>query len=364
MWFSSKSQSRPFSRSSERRRADGSRRHRLAIRPAVAALEDRRLPSTLTVMNASDSGAGSLRAEIAAAKKNDNIVFDPSLDGQTITLTSGELSINTSLTVSGPGAAQLTISGGHATRIFAVAADNQVALSGMTISNGTAPADDRGGGIYNLGKLTVSNCTLTGNLNSQGGGGAIFNEGTLTVTDSTFSANSAFDDGAIYADWKTTLTLTDSTFSANSAFQGGGAIGSNGQSTVSDRTLSGNSAIDGGAIVAGGGSMTIDNSTLSGNTADPSRGVGGAIYSCIGTLTLRNSTLSDNSAFQGGAIYMQYSQTTATVTGCTLSDSNPSDGPLIYVAAGSLTVRNSDFHSASGRYIYGAYKDLGGNTFN
>jgi hypothetical protein len=58
MWFSTKSQSRQFSRSSERRRADGSRRHRLAFRPALAALEDRRLLSTLTVRNNNDSESG------------------------------------------------------------------------------------------------------------------------------------------------------------------------------------------------------------------------------------------------------------------------------------------------------------------
>src|ERR1700687_2226424 len=67
----------------------GARLKRAApFRPCLECLEDRWVPSTLTVLNNLDSGAGSLRAEIAAAHNNDKIVFAPSLDGQTITLAS------------------------------------------------------------------------------------------------------------------------------------------------------------------------------------------------------------------------------------------------------------------------------------
>jgi predicted outer membrane repeat protein len=166
------------------------------MRPRLELLEDRRLPSTLTVTNNLDSGSGSLRAEIAAAKNNDTIVFDPSLDGQTITLTTGELYVNTSLSINGPGAAQLTVSGAHSSRIFEVAAKNQVVLSGLTISSGNGSVGN-GGAIYNSGELNVSNCTLTGNQPVQSGG-AIFNLGTVTVTGSNLSGNSAASGGAIY----------------------------------------------------------------------------------------------------------------------------------------------------------------------
>jgi hypothetical protein len=49
--------------------------------------------SKLTVVNNSDSAAGSLRAEISAANNGDTIRFAPALAGQTITLTSGELAV-------------------------------------------------------------------------------------------------------------------------------------------------------------------------------------------------------------------------------------------------------------------------------
>jgi len=72
-----------------RRKAPTARR---TVRPWLECLEDRWVPSTLTVLNNLDSGAGSLRAEIAAAQKNDTIVFAPSLNGKTITLTAANCS--------------------------------------------------------------------------------------------------------------------------------------------------------------------------------------------------------------------------------------------------------------------------------
>src|SRR5262245_51241560 len=141
----------------------------------LEGLEQRWVPSTLTVTNNQDSGSGSLRAEIKAVNSGDTIVFDPSLDGQTITLTSGELLIKKNLTISGPGAAQLTISVSvrHPSRVFQVASGMQVTLSGLTISNGRAV---NGGGILNNGTLTVSNSTLSGNY-ANVPYGKTFNEG-------------------------------------------------------------------------------------------------------------------------------------------------------------------------------------------
>jgi hypothetical protein len=69
------------------------------FRPRLEALECRNLPSTLTVYNNADGGAGSLRDTIAAAGSGDRIVFDSTLNGQTITLTSGELAVNKSLDI-------------------------------------------------------------------------------------------------------------------------------------------------------------------------------------------------------------------------------------------------------------------------
>src|SRR5579864_5407376 len=92
MWFSSLLQGR-------NRRLVA--RKQSTYRPRLEALEDRWVPSTLMVSNNLDSGTGSLRAEIAAARSGDTIVFAPSVNGQTITLTSGELLISKNLTITG-----------------------------------------------------------------------------------------------------------------------------------------------------------------------------------------------------------------------------------------------------------------------
>src|SRR5262249_1090484 len=118
MWFASRSHNRPSSLSGAPRRAHGSRRRQLAFRPTVAALEDRKLLSTLTVLSNNDSGPGSLRAEISAAQSGDTIRFAGKLAGQTITLTGGELVIDKDLDVEGLGAGRVTVSGNHASRVF------------------------------------------------------------------------------------------------------------------------------------------------------------------------------------------------------------------------------------------------------
>src|SRR5215471_17266 len=98
--------------------------------PRLDRMEDRTLLSTVTVLNNHDSGPGSLRAAAAAASSGDTINFANNLTGQTIKLTGGELAITKSLEIDGPGAGQLTVSGGGSSRVFAIASGADVTLSG------------------------------------------------------------------------------------------------------------------------------------------------------------------------------------------------------------------------------------------
>jgi predicted outer membrane repeat protein len=201
-------------------------------------LENRQLLSALTVTTAADSGAGSLRAEIAAAHSGDTINFASSLKGQTIVLFSSELLIDKSLKIEGPGANNLAIAGGGS-RVFEVDAGVQATLSGLTIKDGIGaaggmgdvgdPNDGKGGGILNFGTLTVSNCIVTDNQSEAGIpqlslGGGIYNAGTLSLSGSTVTRN--FCDGGGGGIYNTgTLSLSGSSVTKNTATYGeGGGI--------------------------------------------------------------------------------------------------------------------------------------------
>ncbi len=162
--------------------------------------------AVLTVTNTQDSGAGSLRDTIAAASAGDTVQFDAALNGQTITLTTGQLLINKALTINGPGANQLTVqrstaNGTPAFRIFDISGDN-VTLAGLTIANGSTP--ERGGGIscsFGFG-MTIANCVISGN-SARYGGGIYRSTGGLgspsvNVTNSVVSGNHAEEGGGIY----------------------------------------------------------------------------------------------------------------------------------------------------------------------
>src|SRR5262249_3791008 len=153
---------------------------------------------TITVSNLNDSGAGSLRQALADANDGDTINF--SVTG-TITLTSGQLVVNKSVPINGPGANQLAVNGNASSRVFHINSVKTVTIYGLTITNGSA-SDYFGGGIYNdHATLTVSNCAVSGNSAPTGYGGGIYNDhGTLTVSSTTLSGNSTWYGGGIYND--------------------------------------------------------------------------------------------------------------------------------------------------------------------
>ena len=113
----------------------------------------------ITVTNTNDSGSGSLRQALADASNGDTINF--AVTG-TIGLTSGELLVDHSITISGPGAENLAVNGNSKSRVFHIGSAQTVTISGLTITNGDA--SDNGGGIDNdHAMLTLSNCVVAAN---------------------------------------------------------------------------------------------------------------------------------------------------------------------------------------------------------
>jgi hypothetical protein len=93
-----------------------------------------------------DATECTLREAIAAANAttdDDEINFDASLIGQTITLNGTQLTIadNGTLTLNGLGASQLSVSGDKASRVFNISSGADVTINNLTISDGNVAND-------------------------------------------------------------------------------------------------------------------------------------------------------------------------------------------------------------------------------
>lgn len=291
----------------------------------LAALSPVEQPFATTdvVTNCSDSSTpttGSLRYEVANASAGDTIAFAlPSSCNGLITLTAGAVEIAQNLTIDGPGASALAVSGNETTTVFAVDSGITAAISGLTIEDGKANqgVGCQGGGIYNSGTLTVTDATLSDNSSPSCGGGGIFNNGgTLTITDSTLSGNSdQTGGGGIYSE-SGSVTLTDSILSGNSGGHGAGIDNASGTVTLTGSTVSHSALTGAGAGIYNSGTLNVtDGSTVSDNAA--SGAFGGGIWNG-GTLNVTDSTVSGNRALNeaGGGIA---NDGTATIADSTLS---------------------------------------------
>src|SRR5438477_1059179 len=250
--------------------------------------------ATITVNNKNDSGPGSLRQALTDAHNEDTINFDSSLNGQTITLTRGELVVNKIVSINGPGPNNLAVDANHASRVFHVSDGATAGISGLSIINGSA-SGLYGGGIYNdHSTVSVINCTLSGNSADAptGGGGGIYNDASYGTA---------------------SLWVLNCTLSGNSAVYGyGGGIYSEGQLDgsatlgVLNSTLSGNWATFGGAIYASSDTFNsarlyVFHTTLSGNSASSSGG-GGGIYNAGALTQFANTVFNASSIFRASGM--------------------------------------------------------------
>ena len=206
---------------------------------------------------------------------------------------------NPLISVLGAGAARTIIDGNQLDRVFRVYANRTALIAGLTIRHGyfVAPQGDGGGGILNLGTLTVTESVISDNQAYSGGG--FENWRRLTVLRSTISHNVATDGGGItnYGNIANGgfLTVTQSTISHNWARLGGGGIFNAGPLTLIQSTISYNDAADGGGIAGVSNSSTglIGNSTISQNNASAT---GGGFFNSAGTMNVYNTSILFNQA--------------------------------------------------------------------
>ncbi|HKK17336.1 MAG TPA: hypothetical protein VJ952_01535, partial [Opitutales bacterium] len=221
------------------------------------------------------------------------------------------LNIDKNLTLQGDGADATFLSGGSngnngpdagEHRVLDISsASARVVINDLAIidgqgnvTGGSSVTNNEGGGIRNLGILTVNRCVIARNVVALGGG--IFNSGTLTLNDSELSSNRGSglaNDG--------TATINRSRFVNNFNFNAGGGIDnfSGSQMTINDSLISENTADRGaGANNGPDASMVLNNTEIRENSATK----GAGICNLGGTVTLNRCLIDANtSSDEGGA---------------------------------------------------------------
>lgn len=322
--------------------------------PAAAAR------ASITVANTNDTGAGSLRQAIGDAAPGEEIV----VPAGTYTLTSGELAIAKSVTITGAGAGVTTVrSGGPFRVVHVTGAGNAVAIGQLAIRDGrsNAASGSKGAGVLDEdAALTLQNVTVAGNRadadgapNVAGGvayGGGVYSTGagSLTLRDSVISGNDVSaaggsgkaggvaSGGGVAA---TRLTLSGTLFDGNGAYaQGGQGAPAAGQS--------GGITQGGGLYVAAIAPTALTTSTLRANSSDASggpgasggiaNGGGGWMLTNSPTISVANLTVFGNVARSGGAggiasggglYYGTNNPGAASLTNATLNANGVSVGP-------------------------------------
>lgn len=246
------------------------------------------------VVNCDDIGAGSLRAALSSPNTVSGDTIDlTQLTCSLITLNVDELTVSQhDLTIVGPGADQLAISGNHAHRVLDHAGAGTLSLSGIALEDGSSRGF--GGCLSSPGSVAlidavVSGCVAVGATPSDGVyGGGVYTGNDLSLTRSALTGNTAYARSA----------------AGGGAFVQGGF--SSKYSTISDNIAL---AIDpvttpaeGGGVKTRVGQLIVTASTFSANAAD----IGGALMARDGTsVAIQNSTFSENAANRAGsAIYM------------------------------------------------------------
>jgi hypothetical protein len=201
---------------------------------------------TYVVTTTADAGPGSLRDALLTATPERTITIAVS---GTIVLASPLPPIRVPLSIAGPGAGMLTISGADAVRVlFVDAAGATVGISDLDIAHGLARGGNGGDGFYGGG----------GGLGA--GGGLFVNAGTVVLSHVDFHDNAA-------------VGGTGGSYNGDFGGGGGGGLGGNGG------TGGGYSGGGGGGYYGNGGAVSSDGGGggggVSGNGGNSANGGGG-----------------------------------------------------------------------------------------
>lgn len=313
---------RPAGSRAKRRGYRGGRRF------SLEPLEDRHLLAVITVDSTADlvaaDGLITLREAVLAANHDavadaieatqagsgsDTIRFAPSLLGDSIVLSEGELLVTDSLAIEGPGASQLTLSRTGTGSVFSIS-DREtfpsVELSGVRLSG----REDwqRGSALVASAHVTMSEMEITG-INTGGDSLIRIRDGSLVIDQSV---------------------IQDNTSARN-------LIHFNGH----DLSLSRSSVLDnnGGFLIYSDGIVSIEDSTISRNTRASFGSTRGILaYSTGGSVFVSQTTISEN---DGDALLAYVDNGTLTVSGSTIIENRHGVGFYSNTDSATALVENS-----------------------
>ena len=231
--------------------------------------------------------------------------------------------------------------------------------------------ESAGGGIENVGTMTLTNSTVRNNTAIWGAG--LVNDGTMLVSGSDFYENVAANSGGGMHNRFNLTVQTSNVYSSQAGSDGGGGMSSeSGDVVVMQTAVYNNSATgSGGGIVhnvpAGSNSFTITNSTISGNSTS---GSGGGVGNAgVANTTLSNVTFHNNSSniVAGQSVYVAAGTVSAartifsiTHSGTNCSGTITSQGYNLISGSGCNANGSTDLANTSA--LLGPLQNNGGST--
>jgi len=314
---------------------------------------------TITVTNGNDSGDGSLRKAVADASAGDIINFN--FAGDTVNLTSTQISLEESITINGINAAtseKVILKAAAGLSVFNISGSLVINLNNL-VFDGTGIAGNTAIKAPNGSRLNIEDCVFKNITAQNNNGGAARIQGVATIKNSIFEGNTSnggYGGGALCIYNAAAVTIEKCSFIGNSCTNttntGGGAIVA--RATVADpcnvtiinSTFANNiSAQTGGAILCSVQSsnnytanLTAINCTFTGNQGD------GAVTAFVNSngsanVYLVNSLVVNNINVSGDAYSDLVETKNEGATGSVLIDPNY----VIYSEA-SGTINFADKH--------------------
>lgn len=267
---------------------------------AIALMMAQTLDAGIVVVtNTKDSGTGSFRWAVSISKWKDTVIFSNITDKKPITLTSGFVLLNKSISIIGNGMGNTLLDGNSSTNIFYCDEGTNmdtIRIQKLTIQNGNGRKKYEGGGYNNIGgrsdywfivdflQVEVKDC--------EGFNGGGIKMGLGSLTDCYIHDNFGELAGGLYAPGNP-VSVTNTTFSNNIAFLYGAAYFI-GPSNLKNCSIFGNKGI-GIGIKEGRGALYLTgelvNCTITNNTGSL---VGGLAHNGRSSVKMYNNIIYGN----------------------------------------------------------------------